>query len=430
MVTAALVPPLWPAPVARDGVHAAVQVPGSKSITNRALVLAALADDPTVLHRPLVSRDSELMVGALRALGVEVEQGEAAWVVRPRPLRGPADIDVGLAGTVMRFVLPLAALSTGTVRFDGDPRARERPLAPLIDALRALGADIDDGGRGSLPLTVHGRGELAGGTVEVDGSTSSQLLSALLLAAPRMHDGLQLRHAGSRLPSEPFITMTLEMLRERGAAVDAGDRSWSVRPGALSGGEVAVEPDLSSAAPFLAAPLVAGGSLRLHGWPRHSLQAGAATPEVLTQMGAQVAVDGDDLVVDGDGTVHGIDVDLGDNPELACVLAAAAAVAKTPSRLRGIGHMRGHETDRLSALATELTGFGAHVVEHDDGLSIEPDALHGGIFHTYDDHRLAMAGAVLGLVVPDVLVENVQTAGKTFPGFAELWEAVVSGALA
>jgi 3-phosphoshikimate 1-carboxyvinyltransferase len=300
----------------------------------------------------------------------------------------------------------------------------------LIDALRVLCADIDDGGRGLLPLTVHGRGILAGGRVEVDGSASSQLLSALLLAAPRMREGLQLQHAGSRLPSEPFITMTLEMLRERGATVEARDRSWSVQPSALTGGEVVVEPDLSSAAPFLAAPLVAGGSLRLRSWPQHSLQAGASTPDLLAQMGARVTVDGDDLVVDGDGTVHGVDVDLGDNPELACVLAAVAAVAKTPSRLRGIGHMRGHETDRLAALATELNGLGADVEEHDDGLFIGPGALHGGVFHTYDDHRLAMAGAVLGLVVPDVLVENVQTTGKTFPGFAEQWEAVVSGELA
>lgn len=413
--------------MARDGVHGAVTVPGSKSITNRALLLAALATEPTVLRRPLVSRDSELMAGALRALGVEVDETAAAWTVRPGPLHGPAHVDVGLAGTVMRFVPPVAALADGPVTFDGDPRARERPLAPLVDALRTLGATIEDDGRGTLPIRVVGRGRLAGGEVTIDASTSSQLLSALLLAAPRFDRGVCVRHEGGRLPSEPFVALTVAMLRDRGAVVDTGEGQWSVHPGPLAGGEVVVEPDLSSAAPFLAAALVAGGSVRVRGWPRESLQAGVATPEVLAAMGARCRRDGDDLIVSGDGTPTGVDVDLGDNPELACVLAAAAAVASTPTRLRGIGHMRGHETDRLAALAHELGSLGARVIEEDDGLRIEPAALHGGVFHTYDDHRLAMAAAVLGLVVPEVLVENVETTGKTYPGFAQQWLALVSG---
>src|SRR4051794_7255490 len=271
-------PHLWPAPVAAAPVDATVRVPGSKSITNRALVLAALAADPTVLRHPLDSRDTQLMAGALRALGADVVCGDDTWQVTPGPLRGPAAVDVGLAGTVMRFVPPVAVLADGPVSFDGDPRARERPLRPLLDALRALGADIDDGGRGGLPFTVHGRGELRGGAVELDASASSQLLSALLLAGPRYDDGVRVRHVGGRLPSAPFIELTLAMLRDRGATVSAGDGEWAVLPSAVAGGEIPVEPDLSSAAPFLAAALVAGGVVRLAGWPAGSLQAGGAAP--------------------------------------------------------------------------------------------------------------------------------------------------------
>lgn len=420
-----MTPHLWPAPLAAAPVDATVRVPGSKSITNRALVLSALSADRTVLRHPLDSRDTRLMAEALRALGVDVVCDDHEWQVTPGPLRGPAAVDVGLAGTVMRFVPPVAALADGPVSFDGDPRARERPLRPLLDALRALGAAIDDGGRGGLPLTVHGSGKLRGGAVDLDASASSQLLSALLLAGPRYDDGVRVRHVGGRLPSAPFIELTLAMLRDRGATVSAGDGEWAVLPSTLAGGEISVEPDLSSAAPFLAAALVAGGVVRLAGWPVESLQAGAATPAVLESMGASCRRDGEALVVHGNGDVSGIDVDLADNPELACVLAAVAAVASTPSRLRGIGHMRGHETDRLAALAAELGGLGAKVVEHEDGLEIAPAKMHGGVFHTYDDHRLAMAGAVLGLVVPGVQIENVETTGKTYPGFAEQWRAMV-----
>ena len=419
--------PLWPAPVAGTPIDATVRVPGSKSITNRALVLAALADDPTALRHPLDSRDTRLMTDALRALGASVEVAGDAWRVTPAPLRGPASVDVGLAGTVMRFVPPVAALADGPVAFDGDPRARERPLRPLLDALRTLGAEIDDGGRGGLPLTVHGTGKLHGGAVDIDATASSQLLSALLLAAPRYDDGIRVRHVGGRLPSAPFVELTLAMLRDRGASAHGGDGEWVVAPSTLAGGEIDVEPDLSSAAPFLAAALVTGGVVRVSGWPVESLQAGAATPQVLEAMGATCRYDDGALLVTGRGEVSGIDVDLADNPELACVLAAVAVLASSPSRLRGIGHMRGHETDRLAALAAELGGLGANVVEHEDGLEITPAALHGGVFHTYDDHRLAMAAAVIGLVVPGVQVEDVETTGKTFPGFAEQWSAMVDG---
>jgi 3-phosphoshikimate 1-carboxyvinyltransferase len=418
----------WAAPVAATAIDATVRVPGSKSITNRALVLAALADAPSVVRRPLVSRDTDLMAGALRALGVGVDQRDDGWHVTPGELRGDIAVNVGLAGTVMRFVPPVATLADGPVTFDGDARARERPLRPLLDALRTLGADLDDGGRGALPVTVYGHGHLRGGAVEVDASASSQLLSALLLAAPRWDEGVRVRHVGDRMPSAPFVELTVAMLRDRGAAVTVDDGAWTVAPSTLLGGDVTVEPDLSTAAPFLAAALVAGGTVVVAGWPRESLQAGAATPQVLEAMGARCRHTGDGLAVTGDGTVHGIDVDLADNPELAPVLAALACFADTPSRLRGIAHMRGHETDRLAALARELGGLGAGVVERDDGLEITPASLHAGVFHTYDDHRMVMAGAVVGLRVAGVQVENVATVAKTFPGFAEQWRAMLTGA--
>ena len=421
-----MTPELWPAPVAGAPLEASVRVPGSKSITNRALVLAALADSPLELRDPLVSRDTLLMVEALRSLGVGVDVEGDVWTVRPGRLGGPAHVDVGLAGTVMRFVPPIAALAEGPVTFDGDPRARERPLSPLVDALRALGVEIDDE-NGSLPLTVFGHGGARGGSVDIDASASSQLLSALLLAGARYDEGVRVRQIGERLPSAPFVDLTVAMLRERGATVDTGAGEWAVAPSSLSGGELVVEPDLSSAAAFLVAPLVAGGRICVEGWPRESLQAGAATPALLEAMGARCELTDVGLVVSGEGGASGVDADLADNPELVCVLAAVAALARTPSHLRGIAHMRGHETDRLAALTRELGGLGADVTEHEDGLELRPARLHGGVFHTYDDHRLAMAAAVVGLAVPGVLVENVATTAKTYPGFAQQWQSMVDG---
>lgn len=412
---------LWPAPRSDAPLDADVRVPGSKSITNRALVLGALADSPLQLRGPLVSRDTSLMAEAVRALGASVDK---SWLVTPAALRGDVAIDVGLAGTVMRFLPPVAALASGPVRFDGDPRARERPLRPLVDALRSLGARVD-GDR--LPLTVHGTGRVSGGAVEIDAAASSQLVSGLLLAAARYDDGLVVRHRGERLPSGPLIDLTVAMLRDRGVTVEvSGADEWHVLPDPIRGGVVDVEPDLSTAAAFVAAPLVAGGRVTVMGWPSTSVQPGARTPDVLAAMGAEVVLDDRGLTVTGTGEVRGINVDLADNSELACVLAAVACCASTPSRLTGIAHMRGHETDRLAALAKELSALGASVTELPDGLAITPGPLTGGVFQTYDDHRLAMAAAVLGLTVPGVLVENVGTTGKTFPGFADAWIAMVS----
>jgi 3-phosphoshikimate 1-carboxyvinyltransferase len=408
---------MWSAPAAAGPVDAVVALPGSKSITNRALILAALAGDASLVRRPLRSRDTLLMAGALRALGVSIDEVGSDWRVTPGDLRGPTSLDVGLAGTVMRFVPPVAALAVGDVFFDGDPYARKRPMGAILAALRVLGADVEGD---ALPFTVHGTGLVPGGSVTVDASGSSQMISGLLLAAPRYGKGAEVRHDGPPVPSGPHLTMTVKMLRDAGATVETGPDVWRVQPGGLRAGEIDVEPDLSNAAPFLATALVTGGSVTVRDWPAETTQPGDELRGLLTEMGASVAHTDGDLTVRG-GALHGIDVDLGGVSELSCVLAALAALADGPSRLRGIAHMRGHETDRLAALTAEINGLGGDVREHSDGLEIRPRPLHGGVFHTYDDHRMVMAGAVLGLSVPGVEVENPETVGKTLPEFGELW---------
>lgn len=425
----ATTPDVWPAPVASGPVRGAVGVPGSKSVTNRALVLAALADGPGVVRRPLRSRDTDLMAAALQAMGTTVSEADGDWAIAPGRLRGPAAVDVGLAGTVMRFVPAVATIADGAVHFDGDPRARERPIAPLLDALRGLGAEVDDAGRGALPFTVLGRGGLPGGTVSLDASSSSQLVSALLLPAARWERGVAVTHVGDRpVPNAHHLRMTVSMLRDRGVVVDdSAPGRWVVRPGAIAARDEVVEPDLSSAAPFLAAALVTGGEAVVPDWPTASCQPGAVLPDLLEAFGAKCRYDAEALVVTG-ADLRGADLDLRDAGELTPVLAAVAALASSPTTLSGIGYLRGHETDRLAALARELGGLGAKVTELADGLRIEPAPLHGGLFHTYADHRLAMAAAVVGAVVPGVLVEDVATTAKTFPGFAAAWTAYVGGA--
>ncbi|MDV9192760.1 3-phosphoshikimate 1-carboxyvinyltransferase [Streptomyces sp. SR27] len=431
---------LWPAPYARGAVDATVTVPGSKSVTNRALVLAALASEPGWLRRPLRSRDTLLMAEALRTLGVRIEEtvsssssgagapggsGEA-WRIIPSPLRGPATVDVGNAGTVMRFLPPVAALADGPVRFDGDPRSHERPLHGVIDALRALGARVDDEGRGALPMTVHGAGGLDGGKVEIDASSSSQFVSALLLSAPRFNQGVEVRHVGSRLPSLPHIRMTVDMLRAVGARVDEPEHGgepdvWRVAPSALRGRDLVVEPDLSNAQPFLAAALVTGGRVTVPDWPERTTQPGDELRRIFTEMGGSCELTDAGLTFTGTGRIHGIDVDLGEVGELTPGIAAVAALADSPSTLRGVAHLRLHETDRLAALTKEINGLGGDVTETEDGLHIRPRPLHGGVFHTYHDHRMATAGAVIGLAVEGVEIEDVATTAKTLPDFPGMW---------
>lgn len=429
--------PRWAAPTADRPVGATVTLPGSKSLTNRYLVLAALAVEPSRLRAPLRSRDTLLMADALRGLGTRVEdvpvvrpggRQDADWLVTPGALRGPATVDCGLAGTVMRFLPPVAALADGEIRFDGDGRARERPMAPVLTALRDLGVDVQDGGTGRLPFTVRGTGRVAGGTVQVDASASSQFVSALLLAGARFEEGLTVQHVGAPIPSQPHVSMTVEALRDVGVVVDElGESGWRVEPGPVGGLDVQVEPDLSNAAPFLAAAAVTDGWVRVPGWPQYTTQAGDALRDLLDAMGADVSLDRDGLTVHGTGELHGLDADLHDSSELTPVVAALAALADTPSHIRGVAHIRGHETDRLAALATELNKLGGDVTETEDGLVIRPAALHGGLFATYEDHRLATAGALLGLRVPGVEVENVETTAKTLPGFTDLWAQMLAG---
>ncbi|MBM7515543.1 3-phosphoshikimate 1-carboxyvinyltransferase [Nocardioides nitrophenolicus] len=418
----------WPAPTTTGPLHATVTLPGSKSLTNRALVLAALADGPSVVRRALRSRDTLLMAQALTALGASVDTSGDDWTVAP--LHGAvagerAAVDCGLAGTVMRFVPPAAGLVRGEIAFDGDPHMRKRPVGEILDALRGLGMDIDDSD-GALPFTVHGAGAVPGGTVVIDASASSQFVSALLLAGARFVNGVDVRHDGGPIPSLPHVEMTIAMLRDRGVAVDDADANrWVVTPGPIAAYDEAIEPDLSNAAPFLALAAVSGGSVTVRDWPAATTQAGDALRVLLARMGCAVdRVDAGLRVTgpeDGWHGLRGLDADLHDVGELAPAIAALCALARTPSRLTGIAHIRGHETDRLAALATELGALGADVDEHPDGLTIRPSELRAGTFHTYADHRMAHAGVIIGAAVPGVLVENVATTSKTFPDFAGFW---------
>ncbi len=423
----------WPAPYVTAPLHAVVAVTGSKSITNRAALLASIAAGDSVLHYPLVARDTRLMAAGLSSLGVETRTEPARWTITGRPgeLVARAElIDAGNAGTAARFLPAVAALADRSVHFDGDPRLRERPIATLLASLCALGVDIDDGGRGALPFTVHGHGRVAGGSVGVDASASSQIVSGLLLAAPRFDAGVTVRHAGGRLPSAPHVAMTVQMLRDFGAVVDDSELDrWRVEPGPLAGQELWVEPDMSNTAPFLAAAMVAGGTVSVPHWPESSVQPGARLPELLGEMGGVVTYDGrtSTMTVRGGEAIRGVRADLGDCGELAPVLTALAALAGGPSTFTGIAHLRHQESDRLGALSAEIGRLGGDVRLTRDGLQVCPRPLRGATFRTYDDHRLAMAAAVLGLAVPDVLIGNVATTKKTMPRFPEMWTAMVGG---
>ena len=415
---------LWPAPRARGPVEATVALPGSKSLTNRALVLGALADGPSVVRRPLESRDTSLMVAALRALGTAIETGGDSWTITPGPFDRDATVDCGLAGTVMRFVPPAAGLSSGTVAFDGDPHMRLRPVGEVLGALRALGVDVEGD---ALPFRVRGSGSVPGGTVVLDASASSQFISALLLSGARFDRGVDVRHDGKPVPSLPHVEMTVAMLRDHHVEVDDSDaHRWAVAPGPIRAVDRTIEPDLSNAAPFVALAAVTGGRVTVRDWPARTTQAGDALREILARTGCTLELGDDGLTVTGPSRLAGIDVDLHDHGELTPAVAALCALAGSPSHLRGIGHIRGHETDRLAALATELGGLGADVTEHADGLSFRPARLHGGTFHTYADHRMAHCAAIVGAAVDGVEIEDVGTTAKTFPGFADVWAGLLA----
>jgi 3-phosphoshikimate 1-carboxyvinyltransferase len=417
----------WEVPHGSGPVHSTIPLPGSKSITNRALVIAALADGPTTITGPLESRDTDLMTAALIALGASVRRDGSSWTVTPGWSGQPARIDVGNAGTVLRFVPPLASLAKADVRFSGDPRASERPVAQLLDGLRQLGVVIEDGGTGALPFTVRGVGGVRGGAVVLDASASSQFVSGLMLAASRFDAGAMIQHAGKRVPSAPHIAMSMAMVTAAGGRIESGSDSWRVWPASLSPGTIAVEPDLSNAAPFLAAALVTGGDVTIPCWPQPSLQAAGPIIEILTEMGATTVINSAGLRIQGTGRIRGIRADLRDISELTPVLTALAALADSPSQFSGIGHLRFHETDRLAALAGEIGALGGNVTELADGLHVEPRPLRPGDepFDSHDDHRLVMGAAVLGLAVPGLRIHNARTVGKTFPDFRGHWQQML-----
>lgn len=447
----------WPAPTVSQPVRATVTVGGSKSITNRALVIAALSSTPSTLYGALRSRDSDLMIGALRAMGAEIHADSASsgapnhtLKVIPHILHG-GTVNCGLAGTVMRFVPPIAATAQGSVFFDGDAEARVRPMSAVLDALRGLGVGIDGD---TLPFTVNptqerlglsmqpGETPDIGGEVTIDSSASSQFISGLLLSAARYKRGLRLRSIGE-VPSRPHIDMTIAMLEEAGVVVqeshednaDGGtDTVFTIEQTEIMGRDWHIEPDLSNATAFLAAAAVTGGTVTITDWPEHTTQPGDQIRPILEQMGARVELverDGTgvfDLVVTGPEQLHGVQLDMSAVGELTPTVAAIAALADSPSELTGIAHLRGHETDRLAALTAEINKLGGSVEELPDGLRITPAPLHGGVWHSYHDHRMATAGAIIGLVVPGIEVENIGTTSKTMPNFDMRWMEMVGQA--
>jgi len=428
----------WSAPF-RSGITSASQplkakisIPGSKSATNRALILAAISKTPSRLRKPLSSRDADLMVKGLRSLGCKINEIKTTegfdYEITPQKLSGPCQIDVGNAGTVMRFLPPIASLATGLVHFDGDARSHERPLEPVIKALEQLGISIEHGNKYRLPLTINGSGQINGGEIQTDASASSQFISALLLLGPATKNGLTVKHTGKSLPSMPHIEMTIQMLRKFGAIVEVDQNSWTIRSGELHGQDLTIEPDLSNAAPFMAAAMVCGGSVEILDWPKSTSQPGDQLRDIFAKMGARIEQNGEGLKIFGSGEINGIDIDLHDVGELTPTIAAVAALASSPSTLRGIGHLRLHETDRVAALANEINNLGGDVTEGPGELLIKPTNLVASqIFKSYEDHRMATAGAIIGLAVKDLIVENIETTKKTLPNFPGMWQEMLNG---
>ena len=418
----------WTAPSVQRPIHSIVSIPGSKSATNRAFVLAALGDSVSKISKPLLARDTELMLKALEKLGCQINRDEDVIEISPmKQVHQDLTIDVGLAGTVMRFVPALAALSAGVAHFDGDERARNRPMKTLISALKNLGISVDDQSTGSLPFSIASDGMVQGGEITIDASESSQFVSALLLAAPRFKNGLIIKHVGKNLPSLPHIEMTIDMLKQVGVEVITIDKnSWKVLPSKIKSKNWVIEPDLSNAGPFLAAAMVTKGEVSIPDWPQQTTQAGNAWIEILTKMGANVSLNEKGLTVKNSNEIKGIDFDLSDVGELTPVLVSIALFANSSSTLSGIAHLRGHETDRLAALVENIKSIGGDAEETSDGLIIRPAKLKAGMWKAFDDHRMATAGAVIGLVVSGIEVDDIKTTSKTLPDFEKMWAHLVS----
>jgi 3-phosphoshikimate 1-carboxyvinyltransferase len=404
-----------------------VAVPGSKSLTNRALIAAALARGSSQLEGILLADDTEAMLDGLARLGIAVEvdrAGHRATVtgcggtVPP----GPATVDVRLSGTTARFLAPLVALGRGRYVLDAAPPFRARPMGPVLDALLALGARIEDLGEpGHLPVAVHTEG-VRGGHVRVAGDVSSQFLSGLLLAGPAVPDGLTVELT-TDLVSVPYVELTLGTMAAFGARVERPHpRRFDVQPGGYRATSYRVEPDASAASYLLAAAAITGGRVRIPGLGHGAVQGDVRFADVLGQMGAEVVRDGDGLEVRGTGRLEGIDVDLADLSDTAQTLAAVAVFAEGPTRVRGIGFIRRKETDRIAAVVTELRRLGIEAREEPDGFVIEPGTPRPGRVETYDDHRMAMSFTLLGLVVPGIEIADPGCVAKTFPTYFEVLE--------
>lgn len=413
-------------------ISATITIPGSKSATNRALILAALAATPSRIRKPLSSRDTDLMAKGLQSLGCKIEQLKTNdgfdYQVTPGRLTGPTQIEVGNAGTVMRFLPPIAALANGLIHFDGDERSHHRPIAPVVSALEQLGVSVEHNNKYKLPITINGAGKIKGGVVEIDASASSQFVSALLLVAPATQEGITIKNIGTSLPSTPHIEMTIQMLEIFGANVQRTSSSWRVEPCKLTGQDLVIEPDLSNAAPFMAAAMICGGSVKINDWPTSTTQPGDQLRSIFAKMGAKIEQKGTNLIIAGSGKINGIEIDLSDVGELTPSIAAVASLAASPSKLSGISHLRLHETDRLAALANELNNLGGSVIEGAGELVINPRKMKASeVFRSYEDHRMATAGAIIGLAVEGVVVENIETTRKTLSDFPGMWQEMLDG---
>jgi len=418
----------WHAPTINFAINSTLDIPGSKSATNRAFVLAALGNSKSTISNPLFARDTNLMLDALKQLGCDVLKKENSVEISPmKKNHDEISIDVGLAGTVMRFVPPLAALGMGITHFDGDERARNRPMKTLIESLKKLNVNVIDKHDGKLPFSIVSEGEIVGGELEIDASESSQFISALMLVGAKFKNGITIKHVGENLPSLPHIQMTIEMLKEVGVITNQIDKTiWKIDNQEIKSKDWKIEPDLSNAGPFLAAAMVTNGEVRIKDWPAQTTQAGNAWIEILTLMGANIQLNSNDLILKNNSEIKGIKYNLQDVGELTPVLVAISLFANSKSEFSGISHLRGHETDRLAALVENINSIGGDAKETQDGLIITPKELHGGIWKAFDDHRMATAGAVIGLKVKDIYVDDIATTSKTLPNFEKMWHKMVN----
>ncbi|MFZ9248444.1 MAG: 3-phosphoshikimate 1-carboxyvinyltransferase [Candidatus Nanopelagicales bacterium] len=418
----------WHAPTINGAINSTLEIPGSKSATNRAFVLAALGDKNSIITNPLFARDTNLMLEALEKLGCNVVKKLNSVEISPmKKDHSEISIDVGLAGTVMRFVPPLAALSSGTSHFDGDERARNRPMKTLIESLKKLNVKVIDNHQGKLPFSIISDGQITGGEIEIDASESSQFISALMLVGAKFKNGLTIKHVGQNLPSLPHIEMTIEMLKEVGVKTNQiNATTWRIDNQNINSKNWVVEPDLSNAGPFLAAAMVTKGEIKINDWPLQTTQAGNSWIEILSLMGANIQLNSKQLILKNDSEIKGINYNLNNVGELTPVLVAISLFANSKSEFTGISHLRGHETDRLAALVENITAIGGDAKETEDGLIINPKQLHGGVWKAFDDHRMATAGAVIGLKVKDIYVDDIATTSKTLPNFEEMWNKMVN----